>query len=232
MILKIIGIYKITSPTDKIYIGQSVDIKSRKGHYMCLACKGQIKLYNSLLKYGWENHKFEIIEECTLGELNERETHWKKYYLEQNFQDWNKMLFCELYDRTKGGIRSEETKLKISKANKGKKYSEESKIKISLSKKGCKVWSKDKKFSKEHKLKISQNTKGVKKNNINYIENKNSCKRIKQYDLNDNFIKEWNSIVEAANYYKILPESIGNCCRRNKNILKSKTNNNYKWKII
>ena len=141
-------------------------------------------------------------------------------------------LFCELYDRTKGGFRSEETKLKISKSNKGRKYSEEHKRKISLSKKGCKVWSKDKKFSEEHKLKISQNTKGVKKNNINYIENKNSCKRIKQYDLNNNFIKEWNSIVEAANYYKILPESIGNCCRRNKNILKSKTNNNYKWKII
>jgi len=229
MILKIIGIYKITSPTDKIYIGQSVDIKSRKGQYMCLACKGQIKLYNSLNKYGFENHKFEEIEYCSIEQLNKRETYWKQYYIDQ--LGWENMLFCELYDRTKGGFRSEETKLKISKSNKGRKYSEEHKRKISLSKKGCKVWSKDKKFSEEHKLKISQNTKGVKKNNINYIENKNSCKRIKQYDLNNNFIKEWNSIVEAANYYKILPESIGNCCRRNKNILKSKTNNNYKWKI-
>ena len=58
-----IGIYKITNPKGKIYIGQSTNIEDRweKGHkYNCGSGK---KLKNSLNKYGWENHKKEILEE-------------------------------------------------------------------------------------------------------------------------------------------------------------------------
>jgi group I intron endonuclease len=54
-------IYKITSPSDKVYIGKSVDIKQRFGFYKRLKCKSQPKLYNSLVKYGYDNHKFEIL---------------------------------------------------------------------------------------------------------------------------------------------------------------------------
>ena len=47
-----IGIYKITSPTKKIYIGQSINIEYRIESYKKLIrCKKQIKLYNSLKKY-------------------------------------------------------------------------------------------------------------------------------------------------------------------------------------
>lgn len=59
---KIIGIYKITSPTNKIYIGQSINIKGRWGSYRNLDCKSQDKLYKSLKKHGPENHKFEIVQ--------------------------------------------------------------------------------------------------------------------------------------------------------------------------
>ena len=45
-----IGIYKITNPTNKIYIGQSIDIKKRFNQYKNLQCKGQKALYSSLLK--------------------------------------------------------------------------------------------------------------------------------------------------------------------------------------
>ena len=71
-----IGIYKITSPTGKIYIGQSNNIENRKKFYKRLDCINQIKLYNSLLKYSWKQHIFEVIEECTLEQLNEREIYW------------------------------------------------------------------------------------------------------------------------------------------------------------
>jgi group I intron endonuclease len=64
-----IGIYKITSPTNKIYIGQSVDIERRFKEYKRLNCKKQTKLYFSLKKHGVENHVFEILEECSQDNL-------------------------------------------------------------------------------------------------------------------------------------------------------------------
>ena len=78
--LPIIGIYKITSPSGKIYIGQSVNWERRHQEYQRLQCKNQRKLYNSLLKYGVEQHIFELIEECPLEQLNEREIYWGEYY--------------------------------------------------------------------------------------------------------------------------------------------------------
>lgn len=74
------GIYKVTSPTDRVYIGQSVYIENRFKEYKKLKCKGQIRLYNSFKKHGVENHKFEVIEECVIDKLNERERHWQDYY--------------------------------------------------------------------------------------------------------------------------------------------------------
>lgn len=133
-----IGIYKINNPNGKIYIGQSIDIERRRNQYLLLCCKDQPALYNSLLKYGFKNHTFEIIEKCPIKLLNERERYWQEYYncVENG-------LNCK-YVKTKdiSGKLSKKTKEKISISaigNKrwlGKKHREESKIKISLSNKG------------------------------------------------------------------------------------------------
>lgn len=40
----------------------------------------QHKLYNSLKKHGVENHTFEIIEECSIEDLNCRERYWQEFY--------------------------------------------------------------------------------------------------------------------------------------------------------
>ena len=45
-----IGIYKITSPSNKIYIGKSNNINRRFKEYIKLRCKQQPKLYNSFKK--------------------------------------------------------------------------------------------------------------------------------------------------------------------------------------
>ena len=63
--IKICGIYKITSPSGRIYIGQAKNLRKRLNSYKGLHCKGQTKLYNSLKKYGWENHQFDIIDIIT-----------------------------------------------------------------------------------------------------------------------------------------------------------------------
>lgn len=122
-----IGIYKITSPTNRIYIGQSIDIDIRFLYYKKLKCKNQPLLYRSLLKYGFENHKFEIIEECSIEQLNERERYWQDYYnvLEEG-------LNCMLTQtNTKSGEISQITKDKISSGNKGIIRSDEFKSNIS-----------------------------------------------------------------------------------------------------
>lgn len=123
-------IYKITSPSNKIYIGQTVNYRIRHKKYLNLNCKQQIRLYNSFLKYGVVNHKFEIIEECKGFELNERERYYQDLY---NVIDNNTGLNCKLTKTNdKSGKMSNESKLKMSISATGKKYSEERKAKIKL----------------------------------------------------------------------------------------------------
>jgi group I intron endonuclease len=112
-----IAIYKITSPSGKIYIGQSIHVEKRQKYYDNINnIKKQRKLYYSFLKYGSINHKFEIIEECTVEQLNERETYWKQHYLNKVNGDWEQVLFCGLYD-IGGGPKSDEWKKNIGIAN-------------------------------------------------------------------------------------------------------------------
>lgn len=106
-----IGIYKITSPSKKIYIGQSIDIEKRFNEYKRLSCKGQIKLYSSLKKYGFEKHKFEVLLECSSDELNEFERYYQDLYCATNRNGLNLKL-TKTNDRK--CEHSEETKLKIS----------------------------------------------------------------------------------------------------------------------
>jgi hypothetical protein len=77
---KIIGIYKLTSPSGKCYIGQSRDIIGRfRGHKSDTKRKHQ-KLYYGIRKYGYENFTKEILEECDQNVLDIREIYWINYY--------------------------------------------------------------------------------------------------------------------------------------------------------
>jgi group I intron endonuclease len=113
-----VGIYKITSPSGKIYIGQSQDIKLRFYYYSIVSCFRQRRLYYSLKKYGSENHIFEIIEECSIDELSKKE----RYYQELYDAVGRNGLNC-IYQGTdeKRKIISDEMKRKISIANSGEK---------------------------------------------------------------------------------------------------------------
>lgn len=81
-----IGIYKITNMiNEKIYIGQSTDIERRwKTHRAKQNSKYCTQynspLYRAIRKYGIENFRFEIIEECLPELLNEREIYWISYF--------------------------------------------------------------------------------------------------------------------------------------------------------
>ena len=77
---KIICVYKITSPSGKIYIGSSVNYKKRLTQYKGAGAKTQTILYNSFMKYGFDNHIFEIVELCTKENVLEREYFYGSLY--------------------------------------------------------------------------------------------------------------------------------------------------------
>lgn len=179
--IKKCGIYKITNPKNCIYIGQSIDCERRKSVYKRGQLKGQSRLENSVKKYGWESHTFEIIELCSVEILNDREIFYIKKYKSFNTKKGlnlqsggNSPLFS---DETKlkiknsqlGKVLSEETKLKISLSHKGKKLSEEHKIKIGKSGIG-------RVFSEESRLKKSKSLKGLVKTEEQKIKISNSLK--------------------------------------------------------
>lgn len=66
-------------------------------------------LWNAISKYGWNNFKVELIEECdSQEELNEREYYWTQYYDAVNSRDF--------YNLREGGNQpgfSEETRRKM-----------------------------------------------------------------------------------------------------------------------
>lgn len=128
---KICGIYKIISPSNKIYIGQSVNIYRRINHYKNVKCVDQPKLYHSLIKYGWNAHKFEIIHECDKSELNNLE----KFYIKQ-FNTFNTECGLNLTDGGEGADVTAETRLKISKSKLGIKRPLSMRNKLSNTKKG------------------------------------------------------------------------------------------------
>lgn len=134
-----IGIYKVTSPSGRVYIGQSVNIKKRFQDYKNLHnVKAQIKLYRSFLKYGVDNHAFEVVCLCELDDLNQLE----RYYQEK-YKVITSGLNCLLTStKTKKQVFSKDT-LKKKKAlrgklhpNWGKKLTKETRRKISEAQKG------------------------------------------------------------------------------------------------
>lgn len=177
-------IYKIINPKNKIYIGQTWDWNHRKTIYKGAFCKAQTHIYNSLIKYGFDNHILEVIE--VLDEnipqelLDEREVYWWKYYKDLGYEMLNikypgrggkhsAETICKIRQNSKGRIPwnkgipwSQEVKDKISKnrkgAIKGFKMSEEAKRKISIANSGKKYPGRH--LSDETKRKIGNFHKG------------------------------------------------------------------------
>lgn len=119
----ICGIYSIENVVNhKKYIGQSINIKSRW-------CKHKVDLNNgshdndylqkSWNKYGENNFEFEILEECSKEELNEKERYYIDLYNTMN-RDYGYNLKSGGQDKN---YVTEYVKNKISESN--KKYYEE-----------------------------------------------------------------------------------------------------------
>jgi len=205
-----IGIYKITSPNSKVYIGLSKDIEARwKGYSLFKKnAKQQTKLFNSFKKYGIENHKFEVVEECLFEELSEKEI----YYIEK-------------YDCIKGGLNISRGGYFFWEVNLGKKHKESTIVKMK------EYWAENAKpRSKETIAKISksknENPRLTTPEMVQmYRDTSPNKKPITQFDLEGNYIATFNSINEASRQLGIRNDGISACLRG-----KQKTAYGHIWK--
>lgn len=79
------GIYKITDiASGKCYIGQAVSFSQRWRQHIKRGLGAEAatrnKLYPAMKSIGVENFTFEIIEECSRSELDEKEDFWQDYF--------------------------------------------------------------------------------------------------------------------------------------------------------
>ena len=204
------GIYKIENLANgKIYIGQAINIENRwKGHKKELKNNKHCNkhLQNAWNKYGKENFNFEIIEECEEDKLTEREQYWIDFYGGLNSSNnYNKR------NASPKGHLSEESKLKVSRANKGKvlgPLKEETKQKISKALKGRHAHNKGIPITEETRKKISEANKGkTKTKTLEQIE-KHKKAMLGHVPWNKGLTKDTSIII--ANYSKKLKGKPGN----------------------
>lgn len=101
-----IGIYKITNLINgHCYIGQSIDIQRRWIKHRNYPLKSSnYPLYRAFEKYGIQNFNFEILEECDVNELDNKEIAYIKQF----------NSYFNGYNQTQGGSGSSGTVVKIS----------------------------------------------------------------------------------------------------------------------
>ena len=120
---KICGIYRITSPSGRVYIGKGTNLKKRESDYAYLDCERQRVLFNSIIKYGWDKHTFDIIHELPTDISNEILNTYEILYIKQYMSNLNKNRDVNGMNLTDGG-----------EGCRGFKWTEEAKTNIKVNK--------------------------------------------------------------------------------------------------
>ena len=247
-------IYKITSPINEIYIGQTINLRRRLNSYKNYnKLVHQKRLKDSLIQFGYEKHDISILKICNHDELNI----WEEFYIKffDTFEaDYglNSTSGGKSHKRMKGVLKTSEWKENISNAHKGKKrepFSDEWKQNISNGHKGLlrnETWLNNLKksakirkekggylISEEQKNKFRksysiflQSDKGIQvKKNKGEICRKKFSKAVLQYSMDMVFIKNWDSAREAAANLGIKHPNLVNCSN-----YKSKSAAGYIWR--
>ncbi len=174
---KICGVYKITHiASGKSYIGISKDINRRWAEHKVSKSKNNGGIHEAMEKHGIDAFSWQIIEQCNVSLLQDREAHWiavfdtyrngynltsgGQYNKEISYESRKKMsnrkkgtkLSSETLKKLIGRKQSQESIEKSRLSRTGIKFSEESKKKMSAAHLG-------KKLSPETKKKISEKTK-------------------------------------------------------------------------
>jgi len=203
------GIYVISSPSGRVYIESSKQLKTRKTQHFYKLRKGIHPcdaLQKAFIKYKLLN--FVIIENCDIDNLIEREQFW----IDNSHLIWNKQIYNssriagrpehtadvrkKMSDAAKGRKVSEETKLKLSEIKKGIKHTEETRKKLSESHKNKPP------ISEETRAKISANSKKMwelKSNRAMSDETKEKIKAARSKQIMRPISEEHKQKISEAN---------------------------------
>lgn len=184
-------LYKHTSPSGKVYIGQTNSIKKR---WFPSAYKHNTVFYKAILKYGWDNIHHEVLyDDLTKKEVNQLEIKYIRYYKNLGIS----------YNITDGG----EGKLGVVPWHKGTKGLMPT------------PWNKGKHHSQQTKDKISKTKKGVKygKQSPEHIKHKVEKHKIPilVYCIETGEIRKWPSAIDIERFHPLHfnRKSINACCR-------------------
>jgi len=131
-------IYKVVNKVNgKIYIGKTTKFKRRKQQHITDAFNGcNYVFHKAIRKYGVEQFEWNIIWEGDNELLNEMEIYFIKLY--NSYYSYEKGYNMTFGGDGNTGLRTDETKRKISECKRGIKHSADTKDKISKSCKGIK----------------------------------------------------------------------------------------------
>jgi len=181
-----VGIYKITNPENKSYIGLSKDIEKRFQSHKSLQFKGNNKLRESLTKHGKDSHLFEVLEEIDISTLTKPQADSLLRKHERYWINTYKTFDDGLNENRGGsgcGSHTPESKQKISESLKNKP-------KPSNFGTNRKKWQQDEEWKQK-------------------VKNAPRCP-ILMFDLEDNFIREWPNQQLAADYLGVKKQAIWN----------------------
>lgn len=213
------GIYKITNLiNNKIYIGQSKQIEVRWQQHK--TSNKHYAIYNAFKKYGIDNFKFEIIEECPEDILNEREKYWIKFYNSLSPNGYNMTLGGDScgHEQLEKSVQQYDLQGNFIKQFKSIKEAERKTGIDNANISACCNHKKHYYTAGGFQWKYTDSL-----DIISQYHNKH-LKPVLQYDLNGNFIQEFCSISEAARAVNTEVGNISRACKR------QGTSNGYKWK--
>lgn len=243
-------IYKITSPSGKIYIGQAINARRRFLDYKSKLARSQPGLNNSIKKYGWDKHVFEIINHLPPDVTQEVLNAYECFYM-----DAYRSCGIKLLNVKEGGSNGRNSDESIKKANdkwkewyrqnpdgcreaveksanerRGKPLSQEHRKKMSEAGKGRVV-------TDEHRRNLSLSLRGKPRNYTKEHKEKSretilrfagkNKSSVYQYSTCGLFIKEWDSITLASLAFNISRRGVAGCLSSKKG---RKTFGGYIWR--
>lgn len=164
-------IYKYTSPSGKVYIGQTTNETRRKREFLDIETSyAGDKINKAREKYGPENFTYEIISTISADTIEDL----------CNLLDFSEQYYIEKYDSCNTGYNLLEG---------GSSF---------------RNWKKTQEQVKKQRLSLIEYYKTH--------ENPNA-KKVLQYSLEGEFIKEWNSASEAETSLGYMSGNVSNVCR-------------------
>lgn len=218
------AIYKITSPTGRLYIGKTSDFTGRMASYKRGKAQSQKLLFKSLTKYGFDAHKVEKIDqfESDNNYANGKEMFWIRSFMTHihSFPEQGGMNLTLGGDGVIGRFIPEKEKERIRSMSYirnglpspriGLKHSEESRVKMAISQQkriqGKTHWNVGKERSPETREKLRQINVGK---SLGRVYSGDTLERIRigglakqkpvsQYSLDGEFISNHSGMSAAS----------------------------------